>query len=84
MTMMPQMAAALTYLKGLKPANKAGFAFGSYGWAKGGANAVDACLKEMKFNILREPIHAQYMPDKSVLNECREAGRMMAEFAQNI
>jgi flavorubredoxin len=44
-TMMPQMGALLIYLKGLRPTCKAGFAFGSYGWTKGGAVDVDAFLR---------------------------------------
>ncbi|MDD5728684.1 MAG: FprA family A-type flavoprotein, partial [Victivallales bacterium] len=37
--MMPTVAAALTYLKGLAPRDKAALAFGSYGWAKAGGAA---------------------------------------------
>jgi flavorubredoxin len=81
MTLMPQMAAALTYLKGLKPQGKMGFAFGSYGWAKGGAKDVETYLKEIKFEILREPLQAQFVPTKEVLEECVEAGRMLADKA---
>ena len=31
----PEMAALLTYLKGLRPAGKTALAFGSHGWARG-------------------------------------------------
>jgi flavorubredoxin len=81
MTLMPQMAAGLTYLKGLKPQGKAGFAFGSYGWAKGGAKDVETYLKDMKFEILREPLQVQFVPGEEVLDECRAAGKMLAEKA---
>ncbi|MFH1312498.1 MAG: FprA family A-type flavoprotein [Candidatus Eisenbacteria bacterium] len=81
MTLMPQMAAGLTYLKGLKPVGKAGFAFGSYGWAKGGAKDIETYLKDMKFEILREPLQAQFVPGGDVLDECRAAGKMLAEKA---
>jgi flavorubredoxin len=81
MTLMPQMAAALTYLKGLKPVGKAGFAFGSYGWAKGGARDVESYLKDMKFEILREPIQAHFVPGADILDECRGAGKMLADKA---
>lgn len=81
MVIMPAMAGALTYLHGLKPAGKAGFAFGSYGWGKGGAQDVDAYLKKMKFEILREPLQVQFVPDAAMLEECREAGRMLARRA---
>jgi flavorubredoxin len=81
MTLMPEMASALTYLQGLRPANKAGFAFGSYGWAKGGAAAVEKYLEAMKMRILREPLQAQFVPGEEILEECRAAGRMLAETA---
>ena len=79
--MMPMAGAALTYLKGLRPAGKAGFAFGSYGWGKGGPEAVDECLKAMKWHIMREPLKARYRPGPESLGECREAGKMLAEKA---
>jgi flavorubredoxin len=81
MTLMPQMAAGLTYLKGLKPVGKAGFAFGSYGWAKGGAKDIETYLEAMKFEILREPLQAQFVPGEEILKECRAAGRMLADKA---
>jgi flavorubredoxin len=80
-TLMPQVAAALTYLKGLRPAGKAGFAFGSYGWAQGGARDVNALLEAMRVTILRDPLQAQYVPGEETLASCREAGRMLADKA---
>ena len=77
--LMPKMAEILTYLKGLKPTGKVGFAFGSYGWAKGGARAVEQYMQEMNFEILREPMQAQFVPDDAALEECRKAGRMLAD-----
>ena len=79
--MMPMAGAVFTYLKGLKPVGKAGFAFGSYGWGRGGAEAVQASMEELKWDILREPIRAKYRPTSEVLDECRAAGRMLAEKA---
>lgn len=81
---LPMAGAALTYLKGLKPANKAALAFGSFGWSKGGAEAVDEDMKAMKWEVLREPIRAQYRPTAEVLDECRAAGRMLAEKAKEV
>lgn len=82
--MLPMAAALLSYLKGLKPVNKAGLAFGSYGWSKGGPEAVDEGMKAMKWEVLREPIRAQYQPTAAVLDECRAAGRMLAERAKEV
>jgi len=82
--MMPMAGAVLTYLSGLSPVGKAGFAFGSYGWGKGGPQSVSTSLEAMQWEILREPLMAQYRPTPEVLDECREAGRMLAEKAREM
>jgi len=82
MTLMPEIAGVLTYLKGLSPKGKAGFAFGSYGWAPSGPRAVNEYLEEMDFELLREPLAAQWRPNEEVLAECREAGAMLANRAE--
>jgi flavorubredoxin len=83
-TLMPQVAAALTYLKGLAPGRKAALAFGSYGWARGGAQAVEQYLKDMQLDVFREPIQCPFVPDAKVLEECRAAGAQLAERARQI
>ncbi len=81
MTLMPEVAGVLTYLKGLAPRNKAGLAFGSYGWAPSGPKEVHAALEGMGVEMLGEPLTARWRPDDEVRARCREAGRMMAERA---
>lgn len=81
-TMMPEMAAAMTYLQGLSPQSKAGFAFGSYGWSKGGPKAVQGYMENMKMDITREALECQYRPHAAVLQECFDAGRQLAEMAK--
>ena len=82
--MMPMASAVLTYLKGLRPSGKAGFAFGSYGWGKGGPEAVNECLTAMKWEIVRDPLKAQFRPTPEILDECRAAGKTLAERAKQI
>lgn len=81
-TLMPTMAGTLTYIKGLRPTNKAGFAFGSHGWGKGSVEAISEYLDGFKWDILRQPILSKWRPTKEILKECREAGAMLAEEAQ--
>lgn len=82
-SLMPNMAGVLCYLSGLRPTHKKGFAFGSYGWSKrGGASAVEESMKDMKIEIMHDPIRAQYVPTPEVLEECREAGRAMGKYAE--
>ncbi|HDP36121.1 MAG TPA: FprA family A-type flavoprotein [Candidatus Hydrogenedentes bacterium] len=78
---MPMAAAALSYLQGLKPPCKAALAFGAYGWTKGGAEAVQSCFESLKWDIIRGPIRAQYKATTETLEECRAAGRLLAEKA---
>ncbi len=86
MGMMPKVAQALAYLKGLAPQGKAAVAFGSYGWAKkGGAHAVMECLKDMDCELLlEEPLQCQFAPTKEVLEECRKLGKRLAKKALEI
>ncbi|HAS83472.1 MAG TPA: MBL fold metallo-hydrolase [Verrucomicrobia bacterium] len=82
MTLMPQVACLLTYWKGLRPMNKVGFAFGSYGWSKnGGPTEVEAYLNDMKFELTRPAMHVQFVPNEEALAECRAAGRELAQKA---
>ena len=81
MTLMPDIAGLLTYLKGLSPTGKSGMAFGSYGWSPAGPKDVNGYLEEMAFDVLREPLTCKWRPTDEVLAECREAGAMLADRA---
>ena len=56
-TMMPTVAAFLTYLKGLKPKNRVGLAYGSYGWSGEATKEVAAVMEGMGWEVL--PIRKQ-------------------------
>ena len=75
---LPQMADVMTYLKGLKPGNKIGAAFGSYGWSGESVKHLEAMLKEMKVEIAAESISVKNVPDSSVLEKCHELGKTIA------
>jgi len=82
-SLMPNMAGVLCYLGGLRPTNKKGFAFGSYGWSKrGGASEVEDRMKDMKIELMQEPIRSQYVPTPELLEKCREAGRELGKYAE--
>lgn len=81
MGIMPRMASALTYVRGLKPKGKKGLAFGSYGWADKGSGEVAEYMKAMKIEMLGDPISCQFSPDDEVLERCRAAGRKLAAIA---
>ena len=79
--MMPMAAATLSYLEGLRPLGKAAMAFGSYGWGRGGPEAVDEALRRLEWEIVREPLKAHWRPTPEVLAECRQVGRLLAQRA---
>ena len=75
---LPQMADVMTYLKGLKPANLIGAAFGSYGWSGESVKDLEGLLKEMKVEIVAEAVSVKNVPDSSVLEKCAELGKTIA------
>lgn len=75
---LPQMADVMTYLKGLKPVNKIGVAFGSYGWSGESVKHLEAMLKEMKMDIVAESIAVKNAPGEDVLEKCHELGKAIA------
>jgi flavorubredoxin len=77
--LLPAMADVLTYLKGLRPMNLMGAAFGSYGWSGESAKQVHDILLEMKLDPVSEPIRARYVPDKEALLKCFDLGEAVAE-----
>jgi len=83
-TIMPQMAAVLTYLKGLKPHGKAGLAFGSYGWGTNAVKELGEYLAAMKFDVVREPLVSRLAPNAATLDACREAGALLAAKARDL
>jgi flavorubredoxin len=77
--LLPNMADILTYLKGLKPRNLIGAAFGSYGWSGEAVEEIEEILAEMKIEKAQEGIRVKNVPDDVVLARCYELGKTMAE-----
>ncbi|MCK4413168.1 MAG: FprA family A-type flavoprotein [Candidatus Eisenbacteria sp.] len=70
----PTVADVLTYLKGLKPQNLIGGAFGSYGWSGEAVAQLEDHLREMKISLADEGVRVQYVPDAEALAQCRSLG----------
>ena len=71
----PTVADFLCYMRGLKPRNKIGAAFGSYGWSGEAVKLIEDELKEMKIDLIQPGLKVQFVPEKSVLTACNEFGR---------
>ena len=72
--MLPTVNGFLTYLKGLKPKGRKGFAFGSFGWSGGGAKAVESELAACGVELINPAIEFKYVPDNEELAKCFEIG----------
>lgn len=82
--MLPMAAATMSYIRGLGFAGRISFAFGSYGWSKGGPEALQEVIEKLKWTALRPPLKTKFKPDAACLRECVEAGRMLAENAAEL
>jgi flavorubredoxin len=76
---LPTVGALLTYLKGLRPKNRIGMAFGSYGWGGQGAREVAEAIKGMGWEIPEAAINILFIPDESELDVARDAGRRLGQ-----
>jgi len=74
----PTVADVLTYLKGLKPRNLVGAAFGSYGWSGEAVGQISDVLNAMKVELIGDGIKAKYVPDDDTLKQCFDLGKQVA------
>lgn len=76
-TMFPTLADVLTYIRGLKPKNKIGTAFGSYGWSGEAVAQIREQLEAMGVEIIDPGLKVAYVPDQ-------ESRKLAFEFGQKI
>ncbi|MFH1481776.1 MAG: FprA family A-type flavoprotein [Pseudomonadota bacterium] len=74
----PTVSDFLTYMKGLRPQNKIGAAFGSFGWSGEAVKLIHNELEEMKFHMPEAGLKIQYIPDDEGINACRALGKKIA------
>jgi anaerobic nitric oxide reductase flavorubredoxin len=59
----PTVASFLAYMRGLKPMNKIGAAFGSYGWAGGAKKIVEAEMQAAGIQLVESDIDFVFKPN---------------------
>ena len=77
--LLPRMAGFLMYMRGLKPTNKFGASFGSFGWSGEAVNLLNSALLEMKIDVIEEGLRLKYVPDTPQLDQCREMGKRIGQ-----
>jgi len=75
----PTIADVMTYLKGLKPQNLLGAAFGSYGWSGEAPKHLHALLDEMGAETVAKPLRICYVPDADELAACHRFGQAVGQ-----
>jgi len=79
-TMLPTMGSFLTYLKGLRPKNRIGFVFGSYGWGGQAVGEMEKYLRDLQWELPFDSINLNYVPDKKELSEVVDKGIELARY----
>ena len=77
--MLPCMADMLHYVRGLRPQNKIGAAFGSYGWSGEAAPLINQAMEEMKIKVVDPGIKIKHFPTQKDLETCEEMGRKIGK-----
>ena len=81
-TMLPTMGGFLTYLKGLRPKNRIGFVFGSYGWGGQAVGEIEKIIKDLAWDIPVESMNLNYVPDKKELKNVKEIGKKLGNICK--
>lgn len=69
------MIGLMAHVKGLKPKNLVGAAFGSYGWSGESPKMIHDELVSMGVEVSCEPVRAFYSPTEDNLQACVELGK---------
>ncbi len=77
--LLPRMAGFLMYMRGLRPLNKVGAAFGSFGWSGEAVKLLNTAMTDMKFDVVDDGLKVKYVPEDTDLEQCIELGRKVAQ-----
>ncbi|MBU1941149.1 MAG: flavodoxin domain-containing protein, partial [Candidatus Thermoplasmatota archaeon] len=78
-TTLPSLGGFLTYLKGLRPKNRVGFVFGSYGWSGQAVGEIEQTLKRLNWTLPEKSINLNYIPDNTELEEIKKIATQLAK-----
>jgi flavorubredoxin len=79
-SMLPSMGGFLTYLKGLRPRNRIGFVFGSYGWGGQAVGEIEKILNELNWDMPEKGANLNYIPDDEELTNIKKIGNKLGKY----
>ncbi len=74
----------LAHIKGLRPQNKVGAAFGSYGWSGEAPRQLTEALTDLGVHIIADPLRVQYGLSNEHIEECKEFARTLIAGLENL
>jgi flavorubredoxin len=77
--LLPTVGGFLTYIKGSRPRNRVGYAFGSFGWGGQAVGEIEKVMKDLAWDLPIPGDKIKYIPDDDELNDVKETGRKIAE-----
>jgi flavorubredoxin len=77
--MLPLVADILCYVKGLRPVNRIGAAFGSYGWSGEAVKLITQAMEEMKIELVEPGLRVKFAPTVEDLQRCVELGQKVGK-----
>ncbi|MDO9630490.1 MAG: FprA family A-type flavoprotein [Humidesulfovibrio sp.] len=76
---LPMVADVLTYMKGLRPQNKIGAAFGSFGWSGECVKILTEHLSGMGMDMVEPAVKVKNRPDHETFQACYELGQKVGQ-----
>ena len=75
----PTVASFLSYMKGLKPKNKIGAVFGSFGWGGGAKRAAEEEMKAAGIDLVESELDFKFRPTEEELEKVVQFGVELAK-----
>jgi len=74
------MGGFLSYMKGLRPKNKIGFVFGSYGWGGQAVGEIEKIIRDLSWDIPIQNININYIPTEDDLKNIKNIGNKLGNY----
>jgi anaerobic nitric oxide reductase flavorubredoxin len=78
----PTVVDIIAYMRGLKPKNRMGAVFGSYGWGGGACKVVHENLEAAGMTVPFADLEVRYVPNSESRQRCRERGMEIAQWVK--
>jgi len=76
---LPNFSGFLHFVKGLRPTNRIGMAFGSFGWGAVGSGEIEKYMSEAGIAKVMDAMNINFSPDEEELKKCFEIGKEFGE-----